>query len=344
VAALWSADHAAPARAATTNAIVQDALSHVGQHGGQCYPFVQDVVEEATGKQIGFAYRDGYFAAGATEVSPANAQAGDILQISNPDDSGNYYPGMHTAIVITNNGDGTYQVVDSNENWDEMVTVHEWAPSPRSGLQLYAYRIGGGLQVSLPAAPDAASGDSARVSTDDGSCLRLRSGASVGSSVVTCLPNGTGVTVEGDAVSADGYTWRKVSTPKGEGWVASEYITVTSQAVAPADSPATDTPAATPTDDTPASTGTGAASAASDAPVTPIDSSGSGAALVETDGFCLNIRTAGALSGTVITCLVNGTQVTITGDGVAADGYTWVPVQTSRGAGFAALEYLQRTS
>ena len=125
--------------------IATTALAYVGRWGGQacvdanrfrsgqCREFVDCVVSLASGGKIwpvdpGGNYQVGFSSAGAVPVAPAAAVEGDIIQIGDHDDSNP----LHTAIVLTNHGDGTYTVVDSN--WvgepliKELVGVHDWTP------------------------------------------------------------------------------------------------------------------------------------------------------------------------------------------------------------------------
>jgi hypothetical protein len=125
--------------------IATTALAYVGRWGGQacvdanrfrsgqCREFVDCVVSLASGGTIwpvdpGGNYQVGLSSAGAVPVAPADAVEGDIIQIGDHDNSNP----LHTAIVLTNHGDGTYTVVDSN--WvgepliKELVGVHDWTP------------------------------------------------------------------------------------------------------------------------------------------------------------------------------------------------------------------------
>ena len=125
--------------------IATTALAYVGRWGGQacvdadrfrsgqCREFVDCVVSLASGGKIWPVdpegnYQVGFSSVGAVPVAPAEAVEGDIIQIGDHDDSNP----LHTAIVLTNHGDGTYTVVDSN--WvgeplvKELVGVHDWTP------------------------------------------------------------------------------------------------------------------------------------------------------------------------------------------------------------------------
>ena len=103
------------------------ALQYEGTYQGQCWPWVQRVVLEATGRQMGYDYRLGFFEAGAFEVSVDEARAGDVIQIADdsytaPDAN---YDGLHTAIVLDNYGGGVFRVIDSNSQWDGMVRIRD---------------------------------------------------------------------------------------------------------------------------------------------------------------------------------------------------------------------------
>ena len=66
----------------------------------------------------------------------------------------------------------------------------------------------------------------ATINCDDGSKVRIRSGASTTSSIVTSLAKGTTVTVmQENVANANGYTWDKIVTSDGlEGFVANKYL------------------------------------------------------------------------------------------------------------------------
>lgn len=71
--------------------------------------------------------------------------------------------------------------------------------------------------------------------------------------------------------------------------------------------------------------------AADDAPTeTTPETAAAGTATVNTDG--VNLRDEASTSGEVVEVLASGTVVTITGDPVDADGYTWLPVSLENGA------------
>lgn len=220
------------------------ALRYVGQYQGQCFPFVQRVVAEATGAQIGGDYRLGYLNAGAVEVPVDQAMPGDIIQSADDTNSGfdADYPGLHTAIVLTNLGGGKFRVVDSNSQWDGMVRVREsYQPyvtaAAYTNIQVHIYRMpagsGDSVPVVTPAVAPLAGGDTAVVRAD-GDCLRMRAAPGTGSQVLTCLPEGAVVSVLDGVVEADGYRWQQISAAGQTGWVADVYLESSS---APATTP-----------------------------------------------------------------------------------------------------------
>src|SRR5690606_15760767 len=58
------------------------------------------------------------------------------------------------------------------------------------------------------------------------SSLNLRSGPSTGYPVIAVLPKNTQVLVTGYSVNSGAYVFIPVSTSYGDGWVASEYVTL----------------------------------------------------------------------------------------------------------------------
>ena len=59
----------------------------------------------------------------------------------------------------------------------------------------------------------------------NGSCTNLRAAPLVDpNNVVGCLNDGTQVTVLGGPASGSGYTWWNVQTPKGNGWMADQFL------------------------------------------------------------------------------------------------------------------------
>ena len=225
-----------PASAAPPSSrIAATAIGYEGTWQGECWAFVKKVVKEATGREMGFDYRQGFFDAGAIEVRWDQAQSGDIVQIANDaDTSANAsYKGLHTAIIAENLGDGRFNIVDSNQNFDGMVhrrtSYNPAENAARSGLSYHIYRITG--SPSIAPAPRAIPvpgqkfqvGDRVVTATPKDT-LRLRPTAGTKLPEIGLLADRTRLTVTGGTVESDGYHWVKVSTPIGDGWVAVEYL------------------------------------------------------------------------------------------------------------------------
>jgi len=242
--------------ASAPDLITRVALNDEGTYGGECWPWVQRVVLEAIGAKIGFDYRDGFFEAGAIEVEPGDALPGDIIQIANDQNthSDADYPGLHTAIVLENVGNGVFNVIDSNWQWDGMVRKRPgYVPAEaaaRYGLSYHVYRFtgdapsatspGGSTTTKSPAAPVAwQAGDTARVNSHgDPPCLNLRWAPGLANAPVGCLPDGSLVKVLSVAQPLDGHLWVKVLVNGLQVYVASEFLDRVSTPKAPASSAA----------------------------------------------------------------------------------------------------------
>ena len=92
---------------------------------GQCRSFVNCVVWMASGHSEWLGgepdgtYFGAFLKAGGTEINNVNDLAkGDIVQIGN---------GTHTFIIVSHVSGSTFDVVDSNESYDEFVTEHSKA-------------------------------------------------------------------------------------------------------------------------------------------------------------------------------------------------------------------------
>jgi hypothetical protein len=328
------------AEAQSGSPIVDAAMRHLGTHGGQCWTFMREVVAEATGRQVGFDYRQGFFEAGAVEVSADEAVAGDIIQIASDSNTSPWasYPGLHTAIVMENLGGGVFNAIDSNQNWDEWVNLRPnydpYAAAARYGLQVHIYRIPGGsagdtaIPVSVATnSGEWAAGDSGVVAAG-GDCLNLRSGPSLSAGRIRCIPSGSAVTAVGSTVAADGFIWLEVSSPAGTGWVAAMYLSKTTAVAAEAPPPP---PAPEPEPELPAV-------------AEPVAATSLGTARVDNSPGCLNFRDQAALAGAIRDCLAAGTPLTVMNETtVFADGYAWLNVATPAGyQGWVASEFLIR--
>jgi len=194
---------------------------------------------------MGNDYHHGYLQAGGIEVPLVSARNGDIIQVTNPANTAwdADYPGLHTAIVLDNLGNGKFRVIDSNSEYDGVVRVRDnYNPAELStrqpGLVVRVYRIEGAPGVVTPVVPPtptfATTGTlpspGARVTVAaDGDCLRVRSAPGLAGGVLGCMPTGQQVTVTQSGPSADGYSWVQVSSGSLSGWAAADYLSAAVQ-------------------------------------------------------------------------------------------------------------------
>lgn len=123
--------------------------------------------------------------------------------------------------------------------------------NPRFGYGDYTYpeRVYGCMRFPPKVKPQAATsqlvaqgtprfkpGDSAVVN-GGGGCTNLRASPSTSTTAIACFADGTRVTILDGPQAGDGYLWWHVRTPKGDGWMADQFL-------APAP-PATPTPTGT---------------------------------------------------------------------------------------------------
>jgi uncharacterized protein YraI len=163
-------------------------------------------------------------------------------------------------------------------------------------------------------------GDTVRVTAP----LNMRSTASTSGTVVTVLPVNTAGTIVGGPTSADGYTWFRIETSNGTGWVVSNFIQRTAQGSTPV-------PSAT-------------ATATVTVPATIPNPQGLSVGDTVRTTTALNLRSGPSTTSSVIAVLLQGTQGTILGGPQAANGYTWWRIQTPNGTGWVAGNFLTRAT
>jgi uncharacterized protein YgiM (DUF1202 family) len=152
--------------------------------------------------------------------------------------------------------------------------------------------------------------------------LNLRSSPSTSGSVLAVLPAGTTGTIIGGPQSANGFVWYQVNMPGyPQGWVAGQYL----QPVGGSGPTATVTTAPT----------------ATRTPTTSTGGFAVGEGVQTTVG--LNLRSGPSTTASVLAVLPAGTQGTVTGAPVQANGFTWYPV-TMPGypSGWVAGNYLRQ--
>jgi hypothetical protein len=114
-----------------TSSIADLAVTHVGQLAGTCYVFVYHMLLQASGGANdingadGLGYQQTYQRAGGVIVPLlANAQKGDILQLSPFPGSWLGMGRQHTAIILSSPATPGWQVVDSNWVIQNTVRIH----------------------------------------------------------------------------------------------------------------------------------------------------------------------------------------------------------------------------
>lgn len=80
---------------------------------------------------------------GATRLTIAHAQPGDIVQYESIDYPTSWASGVHTLLITRVNGDGTFEIVQSNvPGGSGLVTeVTDWVPAPPAGFQAVVWRL-----------------------------------------------------------------------------------------------------------------------------------------------------------------------------------------------------------
>ncbi|MEJ7838021.1 MAG: SH3 domain-containing protein, partial [Thermomicrobiales bacterium] len=142
------------------------------------------------------------------------------------------------------------------------------------------------------------------------SSVNLRSSASTSGSIIRTLTAGVNATVTGGPSNANGYNWYLIRLSTGEtGWAAQDFWDKTT---APTDPP----------------------------PTTGKFAIGDTVRVTES----LRLRSSAGTSGGIITSLSPGTTGTVLAGPTSANGYTWWRLQTSAGAGWAADEWLVKTT
>lgn len=197
----------------------------------------------------------------------------------------------------------------------------------------------------------------ARVTGTGGAGVNCRTAPSTSGSIITALPEGASVTLNGTASNG----WQPVICAGRAGYVSAQYLSITTppstpvptatptRTPAPTTTPtrtptATQTATATPTR-TPTATATRTPTVtvtmtptrtATLAPTITPTKAPATAKVVGTGGLGVNCRTAPSTSGSIITALPEGATVTL--NGPASNG--WQPVICASRAGYVSAQYL----
>lgn len=301
-------------------------LMHVGSDSqeGPALPRIITLLQE---KGYGFATVADMLSGNLPPSTPTPAafEAGDTVRIVNPLNL-RTAPNLGGRVIVTMAQNTTATVASG--------------PVPADGYVWYQlntqHGIGWAATISLvkvttppptPAPGGFAAGDTVRVTAG----LYLRSAPSLTSSVYVTMPTGTTCTILGGPSPAGGYTWYQVETPYGTGWAAGEFLVKVAVPTTPEPTPTEpSTPDPTPTE-----------------PSTPSPTpGGSGFANGDTIRVTANLflRSSPSLNGQVRATMPNGTLCTIVGGPSPSSGYTWYEVQSTYGTGWAAGEYMVKSS
>jgi len=142
--------------------IADDALMHVGQTYGECWPFVRDMIYQASsGTQDISAQSGDYFqhltAAGGTQITSVDSLAkGDVVQEGEN--------GGHTYIIVGQVSGSTFDVVDSNHAYDNVVMHYHRAVTLDADDRAYRFGTAGTNNQLLWKLRNSNSGGSADVS------------------------------------------------------------------------------------------------------------------------------------------------------------------------------------
>jgi len=97
---------------------------------GECRAFVNCILRMVTGINVAYGsddYQRAFREQGGQLISRTGGMRGDVIQVGN---------GIHTAIILSNLGNGTYEVVDSNAVAPHRVGKHNYTV-PTSNAQLW---------------------------------------------------------------------------------------------------------------------------------------------------------------------------------------------------------------
>ena len=151
--------HATPAAAAQNFDQARAADIGVSENGtvrptgynqpGECIVSIQRWIAAAGGRMAGGGAYSAYANSPADLITTgsvavvAQAVKGDVIQYTYNPNRDLYPSGVHTVMVVANNGNGTLRIVQSNANWDGKVTIADrWVPTPRANFTAYLWRFG----------------------------------------------------------------------------------------------------------------------------------------------------------------------------------------------------------
>lgn len=110
---------------------------------GECIMSVMRWVEDAGGANWIGGDNPVTAYTGATRLTIDYAQPGDIVQYESIEYPTSWASGVHTLLITAVNGDGTFEIVQSNvPGGSGLVTeVKNWVPEPPTGFQAVVWRL-----------------------------------------------------------------------------------------------------------------------------------------------------------------------------------------------------------
>jgi hypothetical protein len=116
---------------------------------GECIKSVQRWIAAAGGRMAGGGPVSAYRNSPATLVATgsglvSSAAKGDVIQYTSTGSPDSYLSGVHTVMVVANNGNGTLWIVQSNVPFGSGLVseVRSWKPAPPAGFVAYLWRFG----------------------------------------------------------------------------------------------------------------------------------------------------------------------------------------------------------
>lgn len=109
---------------------------------GECLVAAKRWIRAGQGNWYGAGTPIGNYA-GAKEVEYKNAAPGDVIQYLSPTSPTSWVAGVHTVLVTKNNGDGTLQIIESNNpGGSGFVSENKkWTPAPPNGTVFKVFRF-----------------------------------------------------------------------------------------------------------------------------------------------------------------------------------------------------------
>jgi uncharacterized protein YgiM (DUF1202 family) len=226
---------------------------------------------------------------------------GDSIRVST-DNLNMRTDATNRARVVAQLGEGTTGRVVDGPRKSAGVTWLKIETDQGSGWVSEEYLSDG--DAPPPADPLFDVGDEIVVDTDS---LNMRRDAGVKGSVMAVLWHGVTGTVIDPAVTRDGYTWYRIETDEGDGWVVETFLADAGSEAAPASGFEQGTAIAVTTD-------------------------------------AVNLRNSPTTFGSVVTKLYNGDKGSVVGGTKQSDGYTWVETLFGDDRGWVATAFVGRST